>query len=116
MFLHFSELKADMPEQIRRIADFLSIPIDEARWPTILEHCSFDYMKQHAERAAPLGGLFWEGGAQTFINKGTNGRWREVLTPDESAKYDSRALRELGPECAHWLETGEMLSQIKAAA
>jgi aryl sulfotransferase len=116
MMLHFSELKADMPRQIRRIAAFLDIAIDEARWPAILEHCSFDYMKRHAERTVPLGGVFWDGGAQTFINKGTNGRWREVLTPDECAKYDGRALKELGPECAHWLETGEMLSDVKAAA
>ena len=116
MMLHFSELKADMPGQIRRIAAFLDIAIDEGRWPAILEHCSFDYMKRNAERTVPLGGVFWDGGAQTFINKGTNGRWREVLTPDECAKYDSRALSELGPECAHWLETGEMLSETKAAA
>jgi aryl sulfotransferase len=116
MMLHFSELKADMPRQIRRIADFLDIAIDETRWPAILEHCSFDYMKRHAERTVPLGGVFWDGGAQTFINKGTNGRWREVLTPDECAKYDSRAINELSPECAHWLETGEMLSEVRAAA
>ncbi len=116
MMLHFSELKVDMPRQIRRIAAFLDIAIDEARWPAILEHCSFDYMKRHAERTVPLGGVFWDGGAQTFINKGTNGRWREVLTPDECAKYDSRALKELSPECAHWLETGEMLSEVRAAA
>lgn len=29
--------------------------------------------------AAPSGGTLWEGGAGTFINKGTNGRWRDVL-------------------------------------
>ena len=39
----------------------------------ITEHCTFDYMKAHAELAAPLGGSLWNGGAKTFINKGTNG-------------------------------------------
>jgi aryl sulfotransferase len=116
MMLHFSELKADMPGQIRRIAAFLGIPIDETRWPAILEHCSFEYMKRHAERTVPLGGVFWDGGAQTFINKGTNGRWRDVLSPDECAKYDRRALAELGPDCAHWLETGEILTGVRTAA
>ena len=56
MLLHFSELKADMPGQIRRIAEFLDIEVDEARWPAILDHCSFDYMKRNAELSAPLGG------------------------------------------------------------
>ncbi len=68
MLLHFNDLKADLPGQIRRIAAFLEIPIDESRWPAILEHCSFDNMKVHATRSAPLGGMLWEGGAGTFIH------------------------------------------------
>lgn len=107
MLLHFSDLKADMPGQIRRIADFLSIPVDEARWPAILEHCSFDYMKAHAANAAPLGGAMWDGGAETFINKGSNGRWRDVLSPEESRRYEERAVYELGVACARWLMTGD---------
>ncbi|HEV2748868.1 MAG TPA: sulfotransferase domain-containing protein [Allosphingosinicella sp.] len=107
MMLHFSDLKADMPGQIRRIAAFLDIAIDEAKWPAILEHCSFDYMKQHAELAAPLGGVLWEGGARTFIHKGTNGRWRDILSAEESRRYEQMAQRQLGADCARWLATGE---------
>lgn len=107
MLLHFSELKADMPGQIRKMAEFLEIPIDESNWDAIVEHCTFDYMKENAAQSAPLGGVFWEGGAQTFINKGTNGRWRDVLTEEDNAKYEAVALEKLGPECAHWLKTGE---------
>ena len=107
LLLHFSELKADMPGQIRRIAGFLDIVVDEDRWPAILEHCSFDYMKAHATQSAPLGGMLWEGGAGTFIHKGTNGRWREVLTAEENRKYEDLARRNLGPACARWLASGE---------
>jgi len=108
MLLHFSALKADMPGQIRRIAEFLDIPVDESQWDAIVEHCSFDYMRAHAELAVPLGGAMWEGGAKTFIHKGTNGRWRDVLTEEDIANYESRALAELGPECAQWLASGEL--------
>ena len=45
----------------------------------------------------------WEGGAKTFIHKGTNGRWKDTLTPAESAEYEKRAIAELGPQCAAWL-------------
>jgi aryl sulfotransferase len=103
MLLHFSRLKQDLPGEIRRIAAFLDIPIDEARFPAIVEHCSFDYMKRHASKAAPLGGAFWEGGATTFIHKGVNGRWRDVLSPEESSAYELRARTELGEPCAAWL-------------
>ncbi len=104
--LHFNDLKRDMPGEIRRIAAFLEIPIDEGRWKDILKHCSFDYMKAHATKSVPLGGAFWDGGAQNFIHKGVNGRWTDTLTPEESAAYEERAEKELGKECATWLMKG----------
>ncbi|MEH6502579.1 MAG: sulfotransferase domain-containing protein [Cycloclasticus sp.] len=107
-FVHFANLKNNMAGEIRRIAEFLETPIDDKKWDRILRHCSFDYMKAHATKSVPLGGAFWEGGAQSFIHKGTNGRWRDVLQADEVVKYEQRAAKELRDECAHWLETGEM--------
>ena len=53
--------------------------------------------------------IFWDGGAETFINKGTNGRWRDVLTAEDIDRYERRARAELGEECAHWLATGQRL-------
>jgi aryl sulfotransferase len=61
MLLHFAA------GGIRRIAAFLDIAIDEARFPTI--DSSFDCMKRSAAKALPLGGAFREGGAQTFITR-----------------------------------------------
>jgi aryl sulfotransferase len=109
--IHFSALKADMPGEIRQIAEFLGTPINPSRWHAILEHCSFDYMKKNATKSTPLGGLFWDGGAETFIHKGTNGRWRDILTADDVERYERRALDELGEECARWLATGHSLAQ-----
>ncbi|MEH6544432.1 MAG: sulfotransferase domain-containing protein [Porticoccaceae bacterium] len=107
--VHFAKLKSDMPGEIRRLAEFLEIPIDEEKWQAILLHCSFDYMREHAQKTVPTGGAFWDGGAKSFINKGTNGRWRDVLTDAESLKYEKLVAQELEPECAHWLATGETL-------
>jgi len=106
--VHFADLKADMEGQMRSIADFLGCEIDEAQWPAILTHCSFEWMKANAERMSPLGGAIFEGGAQDFINKGTNGRWKDVLTADEVAAYEQKAVEELGPECAAWLKAGTL--------
>ena len=108
MLIHFQNLKEDMEGMMRKMADFLDIPIDESKWDAIVEHCSFDYMKQHATASTPLGGAFWDGGADTFVNKGINGRWQDVLTEEESEKYEKLALEKLGPECARWLKTGKM--------
>ena len=104
--LHFEALKRDMPGEIRRIADFIDISISEERWEALVEHCTFDYMKRHATASAPLGGAFWDGGAETFIHKGVNGRWRDVLPTALSEAYEAKATTELGDECAAWLGTG----------
>lgn len=106
--VHFANLKADMPGEIRRIAEFLAIPVDQSKWEQILLHCSFEYMKANAAKSVPLGGAFWEGGAETFIHKGTNGRWREILSAEQIRRYEKRAMAELGAECAHWLASGEL--------
>ena len=65
-------------------------------------------MKANAGASVPLGGAFWDGGAQTFIHKGVNGRWREMLTAQESRAYEDMAVAELGPDCARWLASGEL--------
>ncbi len=110
LFLHYANLKRDMPGQMRQIANFLDISIDETRWDTILEYCSFTWMKQHATKSVPLGGAFWDAGAQVFIHKGVNGRWQQTLTENDVLAYEDRAVRELGAECARWLATGDGLA------
>lgn len=65
-------------------------------------------MKAHATNSVPLGGAFWDGGAQTFIYKGANGRWHDILSDEDVTAYEQKAIAELGEECAHWLATGEL--------
>ncbi len=105
--LHFVNLKDDMPGEMRKLATFLDIPINEEKWDAIVHHCTFEYMKAHATKSVPLGGAFWEGGAQTFIHKGTNGRWRDVLSDEVTTRYLDRAEKELGEACANWLAAGD---------
>lgn len=109
LLLHYAQLKQDLSGQMRRIANFLEVPVDKEQWSTIVEHCTFDYMKQHAEQVVPLGGVIFEGGAKTFIHQGTNGRWRNTLTPEDIHHYETIAQVQLGRDCAHWLATGEGL-------
>lgn len=104
--VHFADLKADPERMIGEIAAFLEIAVAAEAWPRIFDHCSFDYMKRNAERVVPLGGMPWEGGAGTFIHKGTNGRWRDVLTLEDNLRYAAIAHEQLGDDCATWLERG----------
>jgi aryl sulfotransferase len=63
-------------------------------------------MKANAAMSAPFGGSIFEGGAQTFMNKGMNGRWKDVLSSEDIEQYEFIAREKLGVECAYWLSTG----------
>lgn len=106
MFVHFNDMKRDLAGTVREVASFLDIAVDEEIFARVVDHAGFDYMKRNAHLSAPMGGSIWEGGASTFINKGTNGRWQGTLSPAENRAYEARAVAELGPDCAAWLEAG----------
>jgi len=55
--------------------------------------------------ASPLG-VVLEGGVDRFYFQGTNGRWRDVLTEDDLARYDRAASANLDPALRRWLEHG----------
>ena len=107
MLLHYNNLKKDFEAEARKVAAFLDIEIPEDRWPAIVKHCDIDFMREHARKYEVLEILF-EGGGGNFINKGTNGRWKDVLTRKEIDRCDEIAVAELGEACAHWLKTGEI--------
>jgi aryl sulfotransferase len=106
LFVHYADLLADLESEIRRLARFLEIDVPADAWPTIVRNSTFAEMKASAETSDLRFRIFLEGGAKTFFNKGTNGRWREILSAEELALYDSAAKRELTADCRRWLEDG----------
>jgi aryl sulfotransferase len=107
MLVHYNSLKQDFVGEAKKIADFLEIEVEESLWPQIEKHCSIDYMREQSGKFEDLHIIF-NGGGKSFINKGTNGRWKEVLSKDEIARCDDIAVAEMGADCAHWLKTGEI--------
>ena len=116
LLVHFADLKRDLAGEMRRIATFLGCEVAEERWPLLVEHCTFDYMKANADKVAPLGGAVFNGGAKAFINQGVNGRWRDVLTAKDVRDYEAMAIERLGPECAAWLAYGRLEQEDRLAA
>ncbi|MCP4425575.1 MAG: sulfotransferase domain-containing protein, partial [Chloroflexi bacterium] len=104
LFVHFNDLLADLDGQMRRIAAFLNIPVNETVWPDLGKKATFKTMKANAENIVAGGGSFLFGGAQRFLYKGTNGRWRGVLTLSELELYEAKAKKQLSQERQQWLE------------
>jgi aryl sulfotransferase len=87
---------------MRQVADFLGIEIDEAQWPAVVERCTFESMRARADEIGPFAEVF-QGGAESFLYKGTNDRWRDVLTASELAAYQQRAEEILPADARAWL-------------
>ncbi len=106
LFVHFADLKADLAGEMRRIAAFLGIEVPAAKWSAVVERCTFEAMRARGDQI----GTFWnfEGGAQSFLFKGTNGRWRDVLSVEELGAYAARVAELLPPDAAAWLERGRL--------
>lgn len=108
LFVHFNDLLADLGGEIRRIALFLDIACSEEKLAEVARAVTFSTMKRNAGALLPDSENVWKGGGQTFIFKGTNGRWKDVLSPEELAHYAEVVARVLPPDCAEWLERGRV--------
>lgn len=101
---HYADMLADPKGEIKRIATFLGIEVSDETLDTIIQTTSLSAMRKRAREAGRYGGF--KKGPETFFFKGTNGRWRDVLTEDELAMYEMTKSKVLSPDCARWLEQG----------
>ncbi|MFZ1990668.1 MAG: sulfotransferase domain-containing protein [Alphaproteobacteria bacterium] len=107
LLVHYADLKANFKGEVARIAKFLGIEVSAELWPKIIEHCGMEHMRKLGRNVESVSMLF-DGGIDTFIHKGTNGRWKDVLSPEEIALADTVAAKNLTPDCARWLKTGQL--------
>ena len=106
LLVHYADLKRDRETEMRRIAQFLDIEIPESLWPQLVEAAGFDAMKRDGESLLALAHRLWDGGPQRFLNKGTNGRWRDHFAPEDVKRYEERVAQEFSPALARWVEHG----------
>lgn len=113
LFVHFNDLLADLDGEMRRVSAYLEIPVDEARWPTLVNSATFAAMKANAAKMAPAAAIGRWKDTASFFYKGTNRRWEGVLTDDEIARYRQRAAERLEPSLARWLEHGRLRTEMQ---
>src|SRR5215203_1547713 len=85
-FVHYNDLKADLDGEMRRLAEYLEIDVPDAQWQQVVDRCGLARMRDASQTAGI--DMIFEGGASSFFYKGTNGRWRDVLTAEQLARYD----------------------------
>ena len=113
-FLHYSDLKADLEGQMRRVAARLGVSVDEATWPALVKAATFDDMKANADRTVPnTHHGIWQSNSR-FFNAGVNEQWRGALSLASLALYAERSRTGYDGAMVDWLERGTAAGDPKA--
>lgn len=108
-FFHYNDMLEDHAGAVSRMAEAANFKITPDDLDRIVANTTFDHVKSKAKEMDAKGdprGLVFKGGAEGFFFKGTNGRWRDVLTEADLKLYEEAKARVLTPECIKWLEEG----------
>ncbi|TVS87001.1 sulfotransferase domain-containing protein [Mycobacterium helveticum] len=105
LLIHYQNLTEDLPGQIKRVADFLSVDLESTRMNTIVQNCSFGRVSGRVEKTAVVGA---ERISSTNRIPGDHARrpFGAELPPPLIERFDRIAVQKLGSECAQWLEAG----------
>lgn len=109
LFVHYADMLADPAGTARAVAAFADIPATEEDIVRVVGETDFSRVRKKAEETPPHADTMrpiFKDGVKTFYFKGTNGRWKGVLTPNDLALYEQAKKRVLCEGCARWLEEG----------
>lgn len=109
LFVHFNDLLKDLDGQMRRVAQFLdiSIPTEDELWEEMVDAATFKSMKRDGAKLIPKFDKVFKGGAKAFLNKGKNGRWKEVFNEEDHKLYNQMRNR-YDSNMMDWIEQGSI--------
>ncbi|MFQ5416197.1 MAG: sulfotransferase domain-containing protein [Myxococcota bacterium] len=108
LLVHYNDLTADLDGEMRRIAGFLSIDVNEGIWPELVEAATFDDMKRKGSSLLPMVDVVFEGGTDRFLYKGSNERWRGAIPAEDLALYEELAGARFSEPLGRWIENGRL--------
>lgn len=108
LLVHFADLKADLPGEMARISAFLEIETPPAKLAELAYAAQFENMKAQGGGLLPGLPFVFQGGHESFINKGTNGRWKDVLSEADLARFERLSADRFTPSARAWIEGGRL--------
>jgi aryl sulfotransferase len=101
VLVHYDDLLTDLDGSMRRLAGLLAVPVDEERWPALVQAATFDAMRTGASAPDTLGVLK---DPAAFFRRGKSGEGRELLTAVEMVHYRDRVAAMAPTDLLDWLE------------
>jgi aryl sulfotransferase len=109
LLVHYNDMKVDLGGEMRRVAAFLDIAIPE-NFGELVEAATFESMKKNGDAIVPIARMAWDRGADRFIYKGTNDRWKDVLTGNDVTRYETLAAKKWTKATRAWVTNGRRIA------
>jgi aryl sulfotransferase len=78
LFLHFEDMKKDLPGVVRQVAAFLGVPpLNDTELASVVEKCGFAYMQEHQDHFEMHPPHIMQTNAELFV-RGTADRHKDV--------------------------------------
>ena len=103
---HYADLKRDLAAGMRSVAGALEIDVEPERMDELVEAASFRNMQDNADRFAPGSDKDTWHDTRRFFHKGESGQWRNELSEEALALFDTRLDELIGADQAKWLKQG----------
>jgi aryl sulfotransferase len=103
VLVHYADLLADLPGQVRRLADLLAVQLPDERLERLAAAATFEQMRGRSRELAPDVALGVLKDDAAFFRSGRSGAGREQLAPEELAAYEQRVASLAPPELVAWL-------------
>jgi aryl sulfotransferase len=99
---HYDDLSADLEGEMRRIANWLEIPVPDDTWPQLVRSAQFEQMRSRADQLVPdTAGVLID--RTRFFRRGSSGARFEVLSTRDLDRYRDRASQLAPADLLHWL-------------
>ena len=110
--VHYADLTADLPGELRRLARVLGIPCPPERARALAAEAGLARMRERSADVAPNASQgFWKD-ARAFFRSGGSGEWRERVSAADLAAYEARVAGLVGPDLAAWAHGGRLASGV----
>jgi hypothetical protein len=101
VLVHYDDLKADLPAEMRRLARRLDIAVPEPAWPSLVRAATFEDMREHARRLVPESGIWRDD--ERFFNRGVSRQWVDLLDDDDLCEYAALVPQLAAPDLVGWV-------------
>jgi hypothetical protein len=103
ILVHYDDLKADLPGEMRRLAQWLDIAVPESAWASLERAATFEDMRLQGRRLVPESSRGIWRDERRFFNRGESGQWEIVLEDADLREYAARVAELAAPDLLGWV-------------